>query len=257
MGERGLSLLKRSALAIALILVLLFSVLTGTLFIDVGESTIPAPSGSHAFATILSPKDKAYLTNPVNLTVSGYSHYWNVNLIEYRVDNGSWVILYQNRVYAGWTSVIDRYISLNLSQGIHTITAKVSAGPYYDICNVTIVAGIVTPYITILSPENKTYSTTEIPLIFEIPDLVELSSLQYVLDGNQRVFVSENSSLKGLSEGVHNLIVYGIPVFGTNYGSDTIYFSVNVPFPTVPVTIVVAVAVIVVCLLVYFKKRKH
>ena len=120
---------------------------------------------------------------------------------------------------------------LNLSQGIHTITAKVSAGPYYEIGNVTIAAGIVAPYITVLSPENRTYSTTEIPLIFATSEMLELSNLQYVLDG-KRVFVSENSSLKGLSEGVHTLIVYGRSVFGANSGSETIYFSVDVPFPT-------------------------
>ena len=222
---------KRTALASSLILAPLLSVSTGTLFINIGEPTIPAPSSKHAYVTILSPKNKTILTNPVNLTVSGSSHYWNINLIEYKVDNGSWITLYQNSVYAGWPNIIDSCTMLNLSQGIHTITAKVSAGPYYEIGNVTIAAGIVAPYITVLSPENRTYSTTEIPLIFATSEMLELSNLQYVLDG-KRVFVSENSSLKGLSEGVHTLIVYGRSVFDANSGSETIYFSVDVPFPT-------------------------
>ena len=146
---------------------------------------------------------------------------------------------------------------LNLSQGIHTITAKVSAGPYYEIGNVTIAAGIVAPYITVLSPENRTYSTTEIPLIFATSEMLELSNLQYVLDG-KRVFVSENSSLKGLSEGIHTLIVYGRSVFGANSGSETIYFSVDMPFPTTLVVASVATAaVLAVGLLFYFKKRKN
>jgi len=221
---------KRTALASSLILALLFSVLTVTMF-NIGESTISAPSSKHAYVTIVSPKNKTILTNPVNLTVSGSSHYWNINLIEYKVDNGSWITSYQNSVYAGWPNIIDSCTMLNLSQGIHTITAKVSAGPYYEIGNVTIAAGIVAPYITVLSPENRTYSTTEIPLIFATSEMLELSNLQYVLDG-KRVFVSENSSLKGLSEGIHTLIVYGRSVFDANSGSETIYFSVDVPFPT-------------------------
>jgi hypothetical protein len=245
-------------LASSLILALLFSVLTGTLFINIGESTIPAPSSKHAYVTILSPKNKTCLANPVNLTVAGSSHYWNINLIEYKVDTGSWITLYQNSVYAGWPNNIDRQTSPNLSQGIHTITAKVSAGPYYDMGNVTIAAGIAAPYIAVLSPENRTYSTTEIPLIFETPEMLELSNLQYVLDGNQRVFVSENSSLKGLSEGVHTLIVYGKSLFDTNSGSDTIYFSVDLPFPTtLVIASVITLTVVGVSLLVYFKKRKH
>ena len=244
-------------MASSLILALLFSVLTGTLFINIGESTIPAPSSKHAYVTILSPKNKTILTNPVNLTVGGSSHYWNINLIEYKVDTGSWITLYQNSVYAGWPNIIDRQTSLNLSRGIHTITAKVSAGPYYDMSNVTIAAGIVTPYITVLSPENRTYSTTEIPLIFSTSEMLELSNLQYVLDG-KRVFVSENSSLKGLSEGIHTLIVYGRSVFDVNSGSETIYFSVDMPFPTTLVVASVATAaVLAVGLAIYFKKHKH
>lgn len=243
-------------MAFSLILALLFSVFTGTRFINIGESTIPAPSSKHAYVTILSPKNKTCLANPVNLTVGGSSHYWDINLIEYKVDTSSWITLYQNNVYAGWPNIIDSYTMLNLSQGIHTITAKVSAGPYYDMGNVTIAAGIVAPYITVLSPENRTYSTTEIPLIFQTPEMLELSNLQYVLDG-KRVFVSENSSLKELSEGVHTLIVYGKSLFDTNSGSDTIYFSVDLPFPT---TLVIAsaitLAVVGVSLLVYFKKRR-
>ena len=87
--------------------------------------------------------------------------------------------------------------------------------------------------------------------------MLELSNLQYVLDG-KRVFVSENSSLKGLSEGVHTLIVYGRSVFGANSGSETIYFSVDMPFPTTLVVASVATAaVLAVGLAIYFKKHKH
>ena len=68
-----------------------------------------------------------------------------------------------------------------------------------------------------------------------------------------------NTTISGLANGLHNVTVYARDEFGNVGASETAYFSVEVPFPVVPVAAasVAAVAIIGVGLLVYFKKRKR
>jgi|GEM_PF-2753902 len=62
------------------------------------------------------------------------------------------------------------------------------------------------PAITILSPENKTYTANDIPLIFTVDKPIPW--MAYSLDGQNPVTIAGNTSLHRLSEGPHNLIVY-------------------------------------------------
>lgn len=72
--------------------------------------------------------------------------------------------------------------------------------------------------------------------------------------------VAGNTTLTGLSDGYHSLVVYANDASGNMGASETIYFNVELP-ESFPTTLVAAIggslAVIAVCLLVYFKKRKH
>ena len=65
--------------------------------------------------------------------------------------------------------------------------------------------------------------------------------------------------LVDLPDGDHNVTVYVMDKAGNLRASETIYFSVEVPFPTtlVAVASVTSIGIIAVGLLVYFKKRKH
>lgn len=60
--------------------------------------------------------------------------------------------------------------------------------------------------IEIISPENKTYATNSIPLIFTINK--EASWIGYVLDGQENVTICGNVTLIDLSDGAHDVIVY-------------------------------------------------
>jgi hypothetical protein len=115
------------------------------------------------------------------------------------------------------------------------------------------------PEITIVSPENKTYYTTSFSLNFSVNE--PISWAPYKLDNETEVKTSCNTTISGLSNGLHNITVYAIDEFGNSGASETVYFNVEVPepFPTAPVAAasVVTVAVVGVGLLVYFKKRKH
>jgi hypothetical protein len=110
--------------------------------------------------------------------------------------------------------------------------------------------------VSVLSVKNETYCTSEIPLDFTVNELV--SQIGYCLDGQENVAVAANTTLTGLSNGEHSLTVYATDNAGNAGFSETITFSVDVPFP---IAIVVAsasgVSVVAVGMLVYFKKRRR
>jgi hypothetical protein len=116
----------------------------------------------------------------------------------------------------------------------------------------------VAPSIKVLSPENKTYDTSSVPLNFTVNEAV--SQITYRLDGEENVAISGNTTLTGLANGNHNLTVYAKDEAGNIGVSETIYFSVEVPEPY-PILLVSAVFVAAIAVaagvLVYFKKRKH
>jgi hypothetical protein len=80
----------------------------------------------------------------------------------------------------------------------------------------------------------------------------------YSLDGQETVTVTGNTSIAGLSNGLHNVTVYAKDAFENMGISETMFFSVDVPFPTTLVIAPIAsVAVIGAALAIYFKKRNR
>jgi hypothetical protein len=112
------------------------------------------------------------------------------------------------------------------------------------------------PEIKVVSPENKTYNASSVSLVFTVNKPVNWTG--YSLDGQDNITISGNTTIAGLSNGLHNVTVYARDEFENVGTSQTITFSVEVPFPTTLVIAPIAsVVVIGVGLLVYFKKRKH
>jgi len=107
---------------------------------------------------------------------------------------------------------------------------------------------------SLLSPENKTYNTSNIPLDFTVGESV--SQIAFSLDGKDNVTVSGNTTIAGLPNGNHKIIVYATDAFGNTGASETVSFTVEVPFPTTlvvaPMASVAAVGAVVAF---YFKKR--
>ena len=113
------------------------------------------------------------------------------------------------------------------------------------------------PAIEVTSIGSKTYITTDVPLIFTISE--PSSQVTYSLDGKENVTITGNTTISGLSVGLHNVTAYAKDELGNTGTSETITFSIAEPFPVVPVAAasVATIAVVVIGLLVYFKKRKH
>jgi len=123
---------------------------------------------------------------------------------------------------------------------------------------------ITPPNISIISPENKTYRVSDVPLTFTVSK--PFSWIGYSLDGQANVTIAGNTTLTGLSDGSHSLTVYAEDIDGNVGASETIYFTIEVgsegtsQIEHLPATwIAAAIAITAIggaTLLVYFTKSK-
>lgn len=110
------------------------------------------------------------------------------------------------------------------------------------------------PSVWIESPQNKVYNSDVIELDFIIPpepfwmESSYYTALGYYLDGGSEVAVNGNTTLTGLSLGVHSLVVYAETVDGEAWLSPIVYFSI---FPTWFVITVITVTGVGLSLLFY------
>ena len=121
------------------------------------------------------------------------------------------------------------------------------------------------PEIAISSPENKIYYNSNVTLVFSVNE--STPRISYSLDGLDNVTVVDNTTLVGLTAGMHNVTVYAWDTAGNVGASETITFSISEPesepsltspFPKILVIASVStLAIVGIGLLVYFKKRKH
>lgn len=121
----------------------------------------------------------------------------------------------------------------------------------------TINSGIP-PAISNLSIENKTYNPNNLSLNFTTDKPAPW--IGYSLDGKANITIAENSTLAGLADGPHNLIIYANDTVGNMGTSGTMHFSVDVPKQgSLPTLIGVSASIIVmgIGLVVFFRKRSH
>jgi hypothetical protein len=111
--------------------------------------------------------------------------------------------------------------------------------------------------VDVLSPISQTYKESSFCINFTVNKPVAL--VYYSLDGKDNVTIKGNTTLTGLSDGMHNLTVYAMDTFGNTGTSETITFNVTAPFPTVPVAAAsgVSVIVIVAAAIAYVRRRKR
>jgi hypothetical protein len=129
----------------------------------------------------------------------------------------------------------------------------------YDMTSIAVVNFTVAtpPEISILSLKNATYNSSDVPLNFTVNKAV--TQISYVLDGQENRTITGNITLTELPNGHHNVTVYASDEAGNVCASETVYFSVDVPFPVVTVaagSTLVAIAAGT-GLLLYRKKRRQ
>jgi hypothetical protein len=113
------------------------------------------------------------------------------------------------------------------------------------------------PAVSVFSLENASYFGS-FPLNFSLSK--PANWVGYSLDGQENVTVTGNTTLTGLSAGLHNVTVYTKDAFGYMGASETLTFAVaEEPFPVVPVAAasVATITVVGVGLLLYRKRRNR
>ena len=112
------------------------------------------------------------------------------------------------------------------------------------------------PTVSIVSPENRTYTANSVPLTFTVNKPAKW--MAYSLDGKANVTVAGNTTLNELPNGSHNITVYATDLEGNTAASKTIYFTVDAQgsFPTLLVAIASMISITGTAAgLLYYKKR--
>ena len=242
--------MKRTALALTLILALLVSLLAGTLFVNLGKADpyiysgegTPPSDASLPKISIFSPENRTYVGNNIFLSFNVSVGNWWLSRIYYKFEwqqNETCVYKYYNPEPYNMMPLISEFsYQLNLtglSEGKHEVSILVTEwGTYvggiysYDFhlsgsSYVTFIT-YTTPTVSFLSFENRTFETSTVPLNFTVDQPV--SKVTYCLDGQANVTISGNTTLTGLPDGDHNVTVYATDEPGNTGASETMYFTI-------------------------------
>ena len=277
---------KKKLLKATFILVLLLSAAAGACFINLADAqpyihggvVPPKPDEIPPSVSVFYPENKtSYNTNNItlafNVSMTAKGEY--ISEVTYNADwlqNARYV--YRNYPYPNDFNT-SKDFSLNLTEipeGSHSIiitatelggfTESTGAGVptayWYFISghsSVFFTIDLTPTSISILSLENKIYNKRDIPLNLTVNE--PISQIAYSLNGQKNVSIAGNTTLADLADGEHSITVYAWDLAGNIGASETVFFSVKVPFPTTwLIAAVVVVAVFGTGVLVYLGKRK-
>lgn len=160
--------------------------------------------------------------------------------------------------YVG-SAVFDYSLNLTeLSEGKHTLTVNASGrqsaanlvtmgvspdkdpiligkGTHYSMdawssSEVAFIIDAAKPTITIISPQNNTYRSTNIPLNFTIDE--PTTQINYSLNGQANITITENTTLTDVPNGYHSLTLYANDTAGDMSKSDTVFFTIVTSTPS-------------------------
>jgi N-acetylneuraminic acid mutarotase len=124
--------------------------------------------------------------------------------------------------------------------------------------------GTVPPEIAVVSPENKTYTSSNVSLAFTVNK--PASWVGYSLDGQDNMTITGNTTLSGLANGSHNITVYAKDEFENTGASETVTFTIAKETEAFPIRLTAAAAIVIAALVLvaavgvglsaYLKKRK-
>ena len=256
--------MKRKAFSLTFILVMAF-------FIGLAADSFPVVRvvKANPYTTpecaVLSPKNStAYNTAIVDfcfVVYDGWIYYYSfdkrIKMKQVKVEEIS-----QKLAESGETMLQFSTELHDLSDGKHNLTIYCKdvvefffPRPIQLYATITFYVDTLAPTITNLSV-NATTSSDRL-LNFTVDK--ETGWIGYSLDNQANVTVNSDIFLKGLAVGSHNVTVYAEDVAGNIGASETLFFTVEEPFPTlllVTASVTIAVVCIGLCLLVYLIKRK-
>jgi hypothetical protein len=274
-------LMKKTALVLALIAILLFLVVRAH-FVNLVEANPysffwkyvdPPPGTIPAKITILNPENntvfwggdlniKVHVTGPVIPYSAVFGRLWIRYLLDGDEVDAQYFIHPQSEVDNGTVLhdpsdgnhklVVEAYCSIE--PGDNSVFGVTSyATVLFSVVDVT------APVISGLSIENKTYSQNDLSLYCEVDESTSWRGCS--LDGVANVTFVSSKYFSNMASGSHTLTVYANDTSG-NMGASEIVFTIAVPSELFPTSLVMASSVIVavVCvglgLIVYLIKRK-
>ncbi len=179
----------------------------------------------------------------------------------YNPENDSWTLGAEMPTARGWLAVAVVNDLIYAIGGAHYamsafLTTNEQYVPYgYGTSSQTIDGTI--PIITLISPECKTYYTSNIPLEFSSKE--PLSWMGYRLDNGGIIEVAGNTTITSLSLGSHNLTLYATDKAGNTVVSQTIYFTIQEGFQplqtSLPYIIIACVLAALFAGVFYFRKK--
>jgi hypothetical protein len=256
-----------------------------TLFVNEGDVSLEA-GPNPPIVRILSPQNDSLhqtgnVTFNVNVTLLGSPLIFHFGYLTYEYASPHLDSVYYEADWLANYTYVEPPLSLSLnltgipegnrSLVVYAVEWRASQSNYDAISDVYYYKGLkitgssvvkfivdfTPPEVTVLSVQNKTYSSSDIPLDIEVND--SISKLSYVLDGGDNVTISENATLSGLLVGLHNVTVYVWDAAGNVGASETVSFTVAEPesFPTVLVAAVSAASITAVAAGLLFTRRKR
>jgi len=177
------------------------------------ESTAPLPIPF--VLTVYSPQNTTYATTNISLDVDANE---TIDTWWYDLNGGG------NLTFSPNTSITAQEGSNEL-----TVYANDSSGNIGS-SSVSFSVDSIPPTVTVYSPQNTTYASTDIPLSVSADEVID--TWWYSLNAGGNTTFSPNTTITA-QEGSNVLIVYANDSLG-NIGSSSVSFSVDVP-PTVTV----------------------
>jgi hypothetical protein len=240
-----IAMVKKAVMAIIVITVFLFSLVDGLHVVEVAKANFfPGPA-----LGIESPSPRVVYTNnsiPLRIVAHVANPTPEIISITSSLDENSNLTLTNLNKTLRTPDHIDgsefyaETVLENLVEGNHTLKAysKDSSGGEMSASVEFIFDTHFTSPLSVLSPQNITFTTSEVPLVIVCSD--EIISADYQLDGIGLGPISTNLTMTDLSLGGHKIIVLVWTVHGVF--SETIYFTVSnqtptptpTPIPTVP-----------------------
>ena len=252
--------MKKALLTLILILTFIISLATGIFSIRLCRAN-PMPYIdpkidffiSPPLMKVESPNNYTIYKNvvPINISISDLGtpilpvFFIGLDNFRYSVDNGTIADFPNLRIFSDsqHSEVLPSQSMLldvsNFSDGIHQIqitveflwwdSLQVDTSPYsFEPIYFTVYN--TSPRILVLSPENETYDLQNLPLNFTTDR--KSSWIGYSIDNQANVTTQGNSTLAGLIDGQHTIVVYANDTAGNMGKSDTVFFTITTPTPS-------------------------
>jgi hypothetical protein len=205
------------------------------------SSSFSPPDTTSPTIVVVSPKNKTYSDTDTSLT---FTLSEPTSWISYSLDRQANVTISEKTTLS------------QLPDGSHSIVVYASdlAGNIGESATVYFTKDTISPTISILSPQNTTYDVTEAPLTFAVSETT--SWISYSLDGQANITITGNITLTGLPYGSHPLTVYVTDKAGNSEISETIYFIIAKPFPTMIAAAIAMAATGGTASAIYYTKNK-